>query len=139
MQTHGVLVVLELRTSRDSGRQVMDDPVQVIVIVGAVILMTVPSNWLVRWVLNTVRPDLPDDSNGAGRWIGILERLLIFVLVLAGQAAAAGIVVAAKSILRYPEISSEPQRIAPEYVLIGSLVSWLVAFSVGIAVAAYAA
>jgi hypothetical protein len=42
---------------------------------------------------------------------------LIYVLVIAGQAAAAGIVVAAKSILRYPEISSHPQRIAPEYVL----------------------
>ncbi len=109
----------------------------VLVIVLAAILMTVPANWLVRWVLKTVRADVPSESNGAGRWIGILERLLIFVLVLAGQAAAAGIVVAAKSILRYPEISSEPQRIAPEYVLIGSLVSWLLAFSVGIAAAEF--
>ena len=107
-------------------------------VVGAVvILLTVPANWLVRWILKVVRADIPDESNGAGRWIGILERLLIFVLVVAGQAAAAGIVVAAKSILRYPEISAKPQRIAPEYVLIGSLASWLIAFACGVAVAGY--
>ncbi|MDH3189203.1 MAG: hypothetical protein OEM39_00965 [Acidimicrobiia bacterium] len=105
-----------------------------LLIVGVAIVLTVPSNWMVRWVLNVVRPDLPEESNGAGRWIGILERLLIYVLVIAGQAAAAGIVVAAKSILRYPEISAEPQRIAPEYVLIGSLASWLLAFAAGVAV-----
>lgn len=105
-----------------------------LLIVGVAIVLTVPSNWMVRWVLNVVRPDLPEESNRAGRWIGILERLLIYVLVIAGQAAAAGIVVAAKSILRYPEISAKPQRIAPEYVLIGSLASWLLAFAAGVAV-----
>lgn len=108
-----------------------------VVVAGTALLLTVPANWLVRWVLRVVRADIPEESNGAGRWIGILERLLIFVLVVAGQAAAAGIVVAAKSILRYPEISSTPQRIAPEYVLIGSLASWLIAFSAGVAVMNY--
>lgn len=106
-------------------------------VVGVATLLTVPANWLVRWILKVVRADIPEGGNGAGRWIGILERLLIYVLVLAGQAAAAGLVVAAKSILRYPEISAKPQRIAPEYVLIGSLASWLIAFSLGAAVAAY--
>lgn len=104
----------------------------VVTVVGA--LLTVPSNWLVRWILKVVRPGIPDETNQAGRWIGILERLLIYVLVIAGQAAAAGIVVAAKSILRYPEISAKPQRIAPEYVLIGSLASWLIAFAAGVGV-----
>lgn len=107
------------------------------VVAGTAALLTVPANWLVRWVLRVVRADIPEESNRAGRWIGILERLLIFVLVVAGQAAAAGIVVAAKSILRYPEISSTPQRIAPEYVLIGSLASWLLAFTAGVAVMGY--
>ena len=52
-------------------------------------MLTIPANWLVRWVLRVVRTDIPDETNGAGRWIGILERLLIYVLVIAGQAAAA--------------------------------------------------
>ncbi len=108
-----------------------------LLILAGAILLTVPANWLVRWILKVVRAEFPKESNGAGRWIGILERLLIYVLVIAGQAAAAGIVVAAKSILRYPEISAKPQRIAPEYVLIGSLASWLLAFAFGVAVAGY--
>ena len=72
---------------------------------------------------------------GAGRWIGILERLLIYVLVLLGEAGAASLVAAAKTILRFPEISAKPARIAPEYVIVGSLASWLVAFAVAAAVA----
>lgn len=111
--------------------------IEALVVAGAAALLTVPSNMLVRLVLHLVRVEFDEAGNGAGRWIGALERLLIFVLMLAGQAAAAGIVVAAKSILRYPEISAKPQRIAPEYVLIGSLASWLIAFSVGAAVASY--
>jgi hypothetical protein len=65
-----------------------------------------------------------------------LERLLIYVLMLIGAAAAAGLVVAAKSILRFPEISGKPAAIDPEYVLIGSLASWLLAFAVGALAAA---
>ncbi|MGA8038875.1 MAG: hypothetical protein WCA93_02090 [Acidimicrobiia bacterium] len=96
-------------------------------VVGAV-LLTWPSNVLVRWLLGMARMRSPADLNRAGRWIGALERLLIYVLVLMGSAAAAGLVVAAKSILRFPEISSKPATIDTEYVLIGSLASWLLAF-----------
>lgn len=95
------------------------------------LLLTTPSNWLVRYVLHLARKEPPLTANRAGRWIGVLERLLIYVLVLTGAAAAAGLVVAAKSILRFPEISGKPAAIDPEYVLIGSLASWLLAFSTG--------
>ncbi len=110
---------------------------EVAVVAAVAVLLTVPANWLVRLVLRLVRVETPNDTNRAGRWIGILERLLVYVLVISGQAAAAGIVVAAKSILRFPEISSEPKQIAPEYVLVGSLASWLLAFAAGAAVVAW--
>ena len=100
------------------------------------LLVTVPSNWAVRQVLRMARHEAPQSENRAGRWIGILERLLIYVLVLIGAAAAAGLVVAAKSILRFPEISGKPASIDPEYVLIGSLASWLLAFAIGALAAA---
>jgi hypothetical protein len=95
------------------------------------LLLTVPSNWVVRQVLRLTRQETTPSHNQAGRWIGILERLLIYVLMLAGAAAAAGLVVAAKTILRYPEISGKPAAIDPEYVLVGSLASWLLAFGIG--------
>ncbi len=59
-----------------------------------------------------------------GRTVGYLERLLVYVLVLNGQWAALGLVVAAKSIARFPELKN--QEFA-DYYLIGTLTSLLVA------------
>jgi hypothetical protein len=106
------------------------------IVVAGGLLVTIPSNWAVRQVLRLARHETPQSENKAGRWIGTLERLLIYVLMLIGAAAAAGLVVAAKSILRFPEISGKPAAIDPEYVLIGSLASWLLAFAVGALAAA---
>ncbi len=101
----------------------------IVVFIIAAGLLTWPSNQVVRWLLRLARTDSQSVS-GAGRWIGVLERLLVFVLVVMGEAAAAGLVVAAKSILRYPELTGDDPAIDPEYVLIGSLSSWLLAFAV---------
>jgi hypothetical protein len=60
-----------------------------------------------------------------------MERLLIYVLVLLGEPAAASLVAAAKSLLRFPEITGSHSRLSPEYVLVGSLASWLIAFTTG--------
>ena len=57
-----------------------------------------------------------------GRMIGLLERGLIFVLVLAGQAAGIGFLIAAKSILRFGTVNEN--RAASEYVIIGTLASF---------------
>ena len=63
-----------------------------------------------------------------GRVIGPIERLFLFWMALAGQLLAIGAIVAAKGILRYPEISEREGKKSrgalAEYVLIGSLVSW---------------
>jgi len=57
-----------------------------------------------------------------GRIIGLLERGLIFVLILAGQAAGIGFLIAAKSILRFSAVNEN--RAASEYVIIGTLASF---------------
>jgi len=59
---------------------------------------------------------------GAGRLIGTLERGLIFALVLSGQSAGVGLLVAAKSILRFGAVRDD--RALSEYVLIGTLASF---------------
>ncbi len=58
----------------------------------------------------------------AGRMIGLLERALIYLMVLAGQPAGIGFLIAAKSILRFDTVSKD-QR-ASEYVIIGTLASF---------------
>lgn len=59
---------------------------------------------------------------GAGRVIGLLERGLIFVLVLIGQPQGVGLLMAAKSILRYGALKED--RELSEYVIIGTLASF---------------
>ena len=73
--------------------------------------------------------DLPKSEKNVpgGRVVGPLERLFIFGLALAGEYLAVGAIVAAKSILRYPEIKDAGARNEAEYVLIGSLFSWGIA------------
>jgi hypothetical protein len=71
-----------------------------------------------------------------------MERLLILGLSLAGQLTAATAVVAAKSIIRFPEINAQKVREnggigiddVTEYFLVGSFASWIVALG-GLALA----
>jgi hypothetical protein len=67
-------------------------------------------------------------KNG-GKLIGNLERALIFFLVLFNMPSVIGLIAAAKSILRFGEIKTD-WKIA-EYVLIGTLMSFLIAIVLG--------
>lgn len=58
----------------------------------------------------------------AGRMIGVLERALIYVLVLTGEYGLIGFVLAAKSFARFEQLK---ERAFAEYVLIGTLLSVL--------------
>jgi len=62
-----------------------------------------------------------------GRLIGLLERGLIYLLMLAGQPLGVGFLIAAKSVLRFGTATRD-QRSA-EYVIIGTLASfgWAIA------------
>ena len=60
-----------------------------------------------------------------GRIIGPLERIFLFALALAGQFTAIGAIVAAKGIVRFPELSRDNSRGSnAELFLVGSFTSW---------------
>jgi hypothetical protein len=87
-----------------------------------------PTNVMIRACLSSMNLTVSDDADGknlekAGRWIGSIERILAFVLVLLGQFTAIGFIIAAKSILRYGEKDTHKA----EYVLIGTLLSFGIA------------
>ena len=65
---------------------------------------------------------------GGGRVIGNLERGLIFLLILTGQAAGIGFLIAAKSVLRFGAVGDD--RAVSEYVIIGTLASFAWAIAV---------
>ena len=66
----------------------------------------------------------------AGMWIGLLERFLIFTFILIDQFTAVGLLIAAKSILRFSDKENTQKK--TEYVLIGTLMSFSASFILGL-------
>lgn len=155
-------------------------PGRVLLLVGLVLFNVATANTIVRLVLLAIGALRPSDVTAAnaaaaaaasltgraappvsgqpadrlkgGRLLGPMERIVILGLGLAGEFGAAGLVIAAKGLLRFPEIQAaariatgdpadptDPTRAASypggpagiddvtEYFLVGSFVSWLVA------------
>ena len=109
-----------------------------LLLLGAFAIQLSTGNVLVRLVLKatgTINPRadgaMPPTQLKGGRLLGPLERVFILALALGGQVTAASVVVAAKGLLRFPELSSrhEQQTVheMTEYFLLGSFASWLVA------------
>jgi hypothetical protein len=106
-------------------------------VIGVALFNTATANAIVRTLLSTAGTNVArsEERLRGGRLIGVLERYLLIGLALAGQPTAAALVVSAKSLLRFPELSSLAQAadastevdVVTEYVLLGSLSSWLVA------------
>lgn len=66
-----------------------------------------------------------------GMYIGWLERLLVLSAILAGSFTAAGLIVAAKSIVRFKKVERSDEF--AEYFLIGTFLSILLALAGGLA------
>jgi len=97
----------------------------------AIIFLTNPAGILIGMITRSFRNKIKNHEEqsleNAGAWIGILERLIIFFLVLIGQYEAIGLLIAAKSIIRLKE---GDQKMS-EYVLVGTLLSVSVAIITG--------
>lgn len=96
---------------------------------GAVAFLAESGNVVVRAALRDGSPaDAEPVALKGGRLIGPLERLLVFALTLTGAFTLLAAVLAAKGIVRFPEISRDSKDgTRAEYFLIGSLVSWVTA------------
>ena len=117
---------------------------QIVLLLGCGLFLLETSNIVVRLVLASESPrsGLSEDSSElkGGRIIGPLERLLVFGLAAAGRFAAIGGVLAAKGVVRFPELSrsvrkrkaGDPPSKDPEYFLIGTLASWGLALVVSV-------
>lgn len=102
--------------------------------VAGFVLVTTPASILIGKFLQPItKTENKPMKTDASAWIGIFERILILIFILAGQFQAIGFLVAAKSIFRFSEINKEGNPKA-EYFLLGTLVSFLVAVVVGMGI-----
>ena len=118
-------------------------------VVGVVVLLAVPANRVVADILAVARHSSqgsgkivvtgcePSQESGkqdeagismrGGRWIGPLERILILLLASVEAPAAIAAIVAAKGVIRFPEISQDKAGQKAEEFLVGSFASWILA------------
>lgn len=110
------------------------------VIAGAV-FVTVPASIIVKMLISGWTPVTPnltspqtDSLANAGKYIGILERLLVFIFIVVNHWEGVGFMIAAKSVFRFSDLAEAKQRKLTEYVLIGTLLSFGIAVMTGILV-----
>ncbi|QIL41988.1 DUF3307 domain-containing protein [Pedobacter sp. HDW13] len=101
------------------------------IIISGALFLTMPTSIIMRviiarWIPDN-QPDSPKSLQNAGKYIGILERVLIFVFILTKHFEAVGFLLAAKSIFRFGDLKEAHDLKLTEYVLIGTLLSFGIA------------
>lgn len=92
------------------------------------------SRWSKSMVSNEHTPEesLKTESlQGAGKYIGILERILIVVFINTGFPEGIGYLLAAKSIFRFGDLTNSKEKKLTEYILIGTFMSFAIAIVAG--------
>ncbi|QQV04210.1 MULTISPECIES: DUF3307 domain-containing protein [Chryseobacterium] len=112
---------------------------EVLKIIMAALFLTTPASIFIKTLLSSWTP-VPETQNdiqteslsNAGKYIGILERLLVFTFIIVNHWEGVGFMVAAKSVFRFSDLAQAKQRKLTEYVLIGTLLSFGMAVLTGI-------
>ncbi|MGD9558588.1 MAG: DUF3307 domain-containing protein [Mangrovibacterium sp.] len=142
------LVIIPVWYGQTQGiRFVADLPLQPIAVITAFVFCSKPANIFIKNILTVFSIAIPtqehpfvvkhEDQNterslpNAGKLIGIMERLLTLALILVGQYGAVGLIIAAKSILRFKDTQMN------EYILVGTLLSFSFAVLPGILIAVF--
>lgn len=90
-----------------------------------ILLLGKTANVVFGILFDNFKPDRNDTDDGhknAGGLIGIMERLLIFILLVSGNIGSIGFIIAAKSVARFKKLSETQFG---EYFLLGTLFSVL--------------
>ncbi|WP_179320424.1 DUF3307 domain-containing protein [Winogradskyella helgolandensis] len=79
-----------------------------------------------KWNISKLTKD-NESLKDAGNYIGILERLLVFIFIVTGHWEAVGFLITAKSVFRFGDLTASKERKLTEYILIGTLISFGIA------------
>lgn len=105
----------------------------------AALFLTSPASIFIKLLLSSWTPVTVEENSvqsdslsSAGKYIGILERLLVFTFIVVNHWEGVGFMIAAKSVFRFSDLAQAKQRKLTEYVLIGTLLSFGIAVLAGI-------
>ncbi len=106
------------------------------------LFVTFTSSIIINTLISRWNPEKNNKSEeqslaNAGKYIGFLERLLVFVFIAINQWAGVGFLLAAKSIFRFGDLTASKDRKLTEYVLVGTLLSFGLAILTGLVYSHY--
>ncbi len=84
-----------------------------------------------KWNIEELTKD-NQSLEDAGKYIGILERVLVFIFIIFNHWEAVGFLITAKSVFRFGDLKESKHRKLTEYILIGTLISFGIAIITGI-------
>ncbi len=84
-----------------------------------------------KWNISKLTKD-NESLKDAGKYIGVLERLLVFIFIIVGHWEAVGFLITAKSVFRFGDLTASKERKLTEYILIGTLISFGIAIVISL-------
>lgn len=101
----------------------------------ALVLISYPTAIVLKQVLAIWSPLTEKDGEktltNAGMYIGIIERILVFVFIVTNHWEAIGFLLAAKSVFHFGDLKRAKDRRLTEYILVGTLLSFGLAILTG--------
>ncbi|MFD0991291.1 DUF3307 domain-containing protein [Mariniflexile jejuense] len=107
-----------------------------LLLVMCLLFLTIPTSIIMKtiflkWNISELTKN-NESLEDAGKYIGILERVLVFIFIIVGHWEAVGFLITAKSVFRFGDLKESKHRQLTEYILIGTLISFGIAIITGI-------
>lgn len=107
-----------------------------IVLATALLFLTKPVSIILSILIKPWSDAISNENEkslkNAGKYIGYLERLLVFVFICTNHFEAIGFLLATKSVFRFGDLKESKERKLTEYILIGTLLSFGIALLIGL-------
>ncbi|OUR93304.1 hypothetical protein A9Q87_04970 [Flavobacteriales bacterium 34_180_T64] len=107
-----------------------------LLLVSCLLFLTIPVSIIMKtiflkWDISKLTEN-NESLQDAGKYIGILERVLVFVFIVVDHWEAVGFLITAKSVFRFGDLKESKHRKLTEYILIGTLISFGIAIAIGL-------
>lgn len=104
-------------------------------LVTAIVFVSFPAAFMMSYLLEGMSAQIELDHKSlpnAGKYIGIMERLLVLLFIIIGRWEAIGLLITAKSVFRFNDLKATNNRKLTEYILIGTFLSFGIAIITGL-------
>ncbi|WP_434035809.1 DUF3307 domain-containing protein [Formosa sp. 4Alg 33] len=105
-----------------------------LLLICSIIFVTVVSSVIMKIIISKWQLEENNEASlkDAGAYIGMLERLFVFLFIVMNFWSGIGFLITAKSVFRFGDLSKAKDRKLTEYILIGTLLSFGLAICCGL-------